>query len=88
MAKGIHNEGGSHKGLLVVGTCGVERGVQQSIVGEQVEDNAAQSFAGAEVRDRSGTVANLFTAESILLVIESERDRFNPHDIIQVMQRH
>ena len=87
MAKCIHDEHGSHEGLLVIGIDSVERSVWWSIVGEQVEDNADQSFAGAEVRVDSGMVANLFAADSVLLVIEGEHDGFDPCNIIQAMQR-
>ena len=52
-----------------------------------MEDNAAQSFAGAEVGVRGGVVANLFTVDSILLVIEGEHGGFDLHNVIQVMQR-
>ena len=65
MAKGVGDKFGSHKGLLVVGIDGVERSVWWSIVGELVEENVALSFAGAEVRVSSGTVANLIAADSI-----------------------
>ena len=87
MAKVVHDKLRSHEGLLVVGKCGVERCVQQSLVGEEVEDNAAQSFAGAEVWVGGGSVANLFTADSVLLVFESEHGRFNVRNVIQIMQR-
>ena len=88
MAKAGCDKFGSHEGLLVVGTCSVERCVWQSLVGEEVEDNAAQSFAGAEVWVGGGSVSNLFTTDSVLLVIESKCGGFNPRNIIQVMQRH
>ena len=52
-----------------------------------MEDNATQGLTGAELWVGGGTVANLFAADSVLLVIEGEHCGFDLHNIIQVMQR-
>ena len=88
MVKAGCDELGSHVGHLVVGIDFAQRGVRRCVVGEEVEDNPAKSFAWAKIRVGSGAVANLFAMDSILLVIEGEHGRFDPCNIIQVMQRH
>ena len=87
MAKAGRDELGSHIGHLVVGVDFAQRGVWRCIVGEEVEDNPAKSFAWTKVRVGGGMVANLFTADSVLLVIEGEHYGFDPRNVIQVMQR-
>ena len=87
VADAIGDEGRLDHGSGVVGVDGVDRSGRRSVVLQEVKDNPTEAFARADVGVVGGTMANLFPANSILLVIESECSGGDLGYIIQVMQR-